>query len=98
MKNNIFEIVGNAFMYVLTAVQTKEIFQIIGLVLSIIISLIIIIEKIINWYKKANEDGKISREEINEIKNNDKEDIEDIKANVDEIIEIVEIEEQEKEK
>ena len=92
---SIFEVFGNASMYVLTVVQTKEIFQIISLVLSILISLIIIVSKVIEWFKKANADGKITKEELNEITNNVKEDVNDIKDNVEEIIEI--IEEQEKE-
>ena len=60
------EISGNVFMYVLTATQTKEVFEIISLILSIIISVLIILSKIISWYKKAKEDGKITKEEINE--------------------------------
>ena len=60
------EISGNALMYVLTATQTKEVFEIISLILSIIISVLIILSKIISWYKKAKEDGKITKEEINE--------------------------------
>lgn len=61
---DIFEISGNGFMYVLTATQTKEIFEIISLVLSILISILIIVSKIINWYQKAKEDGKITSDEI----------------------------------
>lgn len=93
---SIFEICGNGLMYVFTVVQTKEIFQIISLVLSILISLIIIISKVIEWIKKANADGKITKEEINELTNNVKEDVNEIKENVDQIVDI--IEEQEKEK
>ena len=36
------EYIGNGLMYILTIVQTKELFQIISLCLSILISLIII--------------------------------------------------------
>ena len=61
---DIFEIGGNGLMYILTATQTKEIFEIISLVLSILISILIIVSKIINWYKKAKEDGKITSNEI----------------------------------
>ena len=92
---SIFEICGNGLMYVFTVVQTKEIFQIISLCLSILISLIIIVSKVVEWFKKAKEDGKITKEELNELTNNVKEDVNDIKDNVEEIIEI--IEEQEKE-
>ena len=63
---DLFQIGGNAVMYALTATQTKEIFEIISLVLSILISLIIIISKLIEWWKKAKSDGKITHEEIKE--------------------------------
>lgn len=63
---DLFQMGGNAVMYVLTATQTKEIFEIISLVLSILISLLIIISKLIEWWKKAKSDGKITNEEIKE--------------------------------
>ena len=90
------EIGGNAGMYVLTVIQTKEIFQIISLVLSILISLFIIVGKIVDWYKKAKSDGKITKDEIEELTGNVKEDISQIKDNVDDIVEIIEKEEKEK--
>lgn len=58
------EIGGNGIMYVLSATQTKEIFEIISLVLSILISLLIIVSKLISWFQKAKEDGKITEDEI----------------------------------
>lgn len=58
------EIGGNGLMYVLTATQTKEIFEIISLVLSILISILIIVSKIIKWYQDAKKDGKITSDEI----------------------------------
>lgn len=63
---DIFEVSGNALMYVLTATQTKEVFEIISLVLSILISVLIIVGKLVSWFKKANADGKITKEEIDE--------------------------------
>ena len=63
---DVFEISGNGVMYILTATQTKEIFEIISLVLSILISILIIAGKIITWYKKAKEDGKITADELKE--------------------------------
>ena len=69
-------------MYILTISQTKEIFQIISLVLSILISIVILIGKIIDWYNKAKADGKITTEEIQELVDNTKEDIEDIKEKI----------------
>ena len=67
MKKNILEISGNALMYVLTFAQTKEIFEIISLVLSILISALILISNVISWVKKATADGKIDKEEIDEL-------------------------------
>ena len=61
-----FMIGGNALMYVLTATQTKEVFEIISLVLSIVISILIIVSKIIDWWKRAKADGKIDEDEIKE--------------------------------
>ena len=90
------EIGGNTGMYVLTAVQTKEVFQIISLILSIMISVIIIISKVVEWWKKAKEDGKITKEEIEELSNNVKEDVSQIKDNVEDIVEVIEKEEKEK--
>lgn len=54
-------------MYVLTFAQTKEIFEIISLVLSILISALILISNVISWVKKATADGKIDKEEIDEL-------------------------------
>ena len=72
------ELSGNGIMYVLTATQTKEFFQIVSLVLSVVISVLIIAEKIISWYKDAKKDGKITKDEIEDLGNNIKENIEDI--------------------
>ena len=54
-------------MYVLTVAQTKEIFEIISLILSILISVLILVSNIIVWVKKATADGKIDKEEIDEL-------------------------------
>lgn len=80
---NIFEVVGNAFMYVLTATQTKEVFEIISLCLSIVISLLIITSKIIGWYKEAKKDGKITEDEVQDAIDIIKDGAEDIKDSID---------------
>lgn len=64
MKDNIICFGGNVLTYVLTALQTNEIFQIIELVLSIILTLVLITFKIWKWYKEAKADGKITADEI----------------------------------
>lgn len=57
---------GTALSAVGTGLQTSEVLQIISLVLTIIGSLITIIMAVTNWWKKANADGKITKEEIQE--------------------------------
>ena len=61
-----FQISGNALMYVLTATQTKEVFEIVSLILSIVISVLIIVSKVFDWWKRAKADGKIDEDEIKE--------------------------------
>ena len=80
---NALEYIGNGAMYILTIAQTKEIFQIISLVLSILISIVILVSKIISWWKKASADGEITKEEIEELVDNTKEDVEKIKDQIE---------------
>lgn len=79
------EVAGNAGMYILTFSQTKEVFEIVSLVLSIIISLLIIISKVVTWYNKAMEDGKISKDEIKQLPDILKDEANNIKDNVEAI-------------
>ena len=51
-----------------TIIQTNELFQLISLILTCVASAISIIYTFILWYKKAKEDGKITKEEIEELK------------------------------
>lgn len=88
--NDGLEIGGNGLMYFLTAIQPKEMFQIISLVLSILISVIIIIEKVVKWYKDAKSDGKITKEEIKELKNEINDDVKKIEEDANEIVQVVE--------
>ena len=87
---DIFEIGGNGIMYVLSATQTKEVFEIISLVLSIIISILIIVSKMITWYQNAMKDGKITSDEI-------KDGIDTLVDGVDEIKDKIEDKEEKKE-
>lgn len=63
-----FEIIGNGTQYVLTVAQTNEVFQLIELILSIATTLFILGINIYAWWKKAKKDGKIDKEEIEELK------------------------------
>lgn len=62
--SDILEIGGNSIMYVLSLTNTKEIFEIISLILSIFISILIIISKLLQWFKNAKKDGKITIDEV----------------------------------
>ena len=78
----IIELVSNGGQYVLTAVQTNEILQIVELVLSILTTLFILGINIYTWWKKASADGKIDKEELEElhhIVNKEKENLENKK-------------------
>lgn len=57
--------VGTVLSVVGTATQTNEILQTISLVITILGALFTyIIVPLIVWYKKSNEDGKITKDEI----------------------------------
>lgn len=64
--NDVFSICGNVGTYVLAAIQTNEVLQIISFVLSSITSVIIIFLRLWSWWKEAKKDGKIEKEEIDE--------------------------------
>ena len=80
---DIFQIVGNGAMYGLTAMQTKEVFEIISLILSILISIVILVSKMVEWIKEAKKDGKIDEDELKQGLDIMQDGLEDIKQNVD---------------
>lgn len=63
----LFEVVGNGTQYVLTMAQTNEIFQLVELILSILTTCFILGINIYAWWKKAKADGKIDKEEVDEL-------------------------------
>lgn len=66
-KELIGGVIGTSLSAIGTATQTQEILQIVSLIITIlggIISFIVI--PILNWYRKAKEDGKITIDEIQE--------------------------------
>ena len=68
MKNNDFlSWTGSALGTILTAIQTNEVFQYISLALTILSTLVAMAFTVYKWWKKANEDGKITPEEIDEL-------------------------------
>ena len=64
-KNYVAEFI-NGGQYLVAVAQTNEVFQIIELVASIVVSLVLIAYRLWRWYKEAKKDGKITKEEIEE--------------------------------
>ena len=58
----------NGIEYLAVLSQANELFQLIQLILTILTTIFILILKIISWYKKAKQDGKIDSNEIDELK------------------------------
>lgn len=73
---------GNVFQYLITLVQTNQVFQYIELGLAIATSIVLLVYRIWKWYKEAKKDGKITGEEI-------KEGVDIIKDGVDNIIDTI---------
>ena len=66
-KEVIGGIVGTSVSAVGTGLQTNELLQTISLVLTIVGTCITIAMALINWWKKAKEDGKIDKDEIKDV-------------------------------
>lgn len=68
MKNNEnMGFLGSTTSWICTIIQTNEIFQCVMLVLSILSTLFTLAYTIYKWYNKAKEDGKITKQEIEEL-------------------------------
>ena len=67
MKDNILSAIGSVSSWVLTMAQTNETFQLIMLILSILSTLFTIAFTFYKWYNKAKEDGKITKDEIEDL-------------------------------
>lgn len=65
--NMLGEWAGNSLAVVFTAIQPNQIFQIISLVLTILSILTTTAFTIYKWHKTAKEDGKITKEELEEL-------------------------------
>ena len=65
-KEVIGGICGTSVSAVGTASQTNEILQTISLIITILGAVITTIMAIMNWWKKAKADGKITKEEIHD--------------------------------
>lgn len=66
MSKNYLPEAINGGQYLVAVNQTNEVFQIIELVASIVVSLVLIAYRLWRWYKEAKKDGKITKDEIEE--------------------------------
>lgn len=69
MKDEAIGGTGSILSWVLTITQTNEIFALIQIIASTIVSIITIGYILYKWYKKASEDGKITKDEVEELGN-----------------------------
>lgn len=67
IKNSI-QYLANAGQYCVSLAQVEQWARIVALVLSILTTLWIFIDKVVTWWKKAKKDGKIDKDELNELK------------------------------
>lgn len=86
-NRNIGSWIGNACATVFTALQTDLVFQIISGILTIISILVSLSFSIYNWHKEAKKDGKISKDELDELIQIAKDKGEDLKKVIDEYME-----------
>lgn len=80
--NEIVSAGGNVFTYMLAANQVNEILQMIEFILAITTSLLLIGYRIYRWIKDSKADGKITKDELEELDNI----MEDGKETLEEII------------
>ena len=74
-------IAGTITSIVGTSMQTNEVLQMVSLILTIIGTIITIAMALLNWYKQAKKDGKITKDEIKDAVDIISDGIEDIKSN-----------------
>ena len=66
MKNDFICSLLNGCQYLTALMQTNEIYQLVQLVISALTTIVLLIFKIVTWWKSAKSDGKITKEEAEE--------------------------------
>ena len=79
----LFEDVGNGIMYLCSFTQVEQVLRIASFALSVLISILILASRIYDWWKKAHADGKITKDEIDELGSIVDDGIKDIKEKVE---------------
>lgn len=72
MKDNLVGYGASGVNWILVAIQNEEVLRYIELILAIISTFVALAYTIWKWYKKAKEDGKITKDEVKDL-------VEDIK-------------------
>lgn len=62
-----YNYIANGVGIVFSAIQTNEVLSWISWIITLIATLLSISFTLYRWYKKASEDGKIDKEEIDEL-------------------------------
>lgn len=88
--NKRYELIGSGAGVFLTAIQTHQTFQLISLILTIIATAFSMGFTVYSWYKKSKEDGKIDKNEVEEVSKIIDDHLKDINNNVDKYVENVE--------
>lgn len=65
-KKTPIEVLFNVATYGIAFAELEQVLKIVSLILSIITSIVILVAKIIQWWKKATKDGKLDKDEIKE--------------------------------
>lgn len=63
-----YDFFTEVFGVIFTAIQTNELFQFISLILTCLATALSIFYTFYIWFKKAKADGKITKKEIEELK------------------------------
>lgn len=67
MKDDVIAGSGSALSWILTVTQTNEIFALIQIIASTIVSIVTLAYILWKWYKKAKEDGEITPDEVEDL-------------------------------
>lgn len=68
-SSNVGGLTASAISWIFTATQADEVLAYIQLVLSIVATIVSLIISISVWFRRAKADGKISNEELDELRN-----------------------------
>ena len=66
MKNYMLEVFNGA-SYILASIQSNEVYQTIEFILAILTSVVLLAFRIWKWYLEAKKDGKIDKDEVEDL-------------------------------